>query len=248
MAIFRIAADTFDSHFVSAAKSLNDGRRQILFGWVPTLEGERDGGERVWGGHMAVPRELVPSADGSLAVRLPSEIAAEGDPGAEANPLEGSCEPLCGRWHVTDGRAVGEAVGGVAVLKLPDVSRDFMLSLSVLARGPAAEFGFLLRMTEAGDHGRKAVVERAWNRLALYRWNSWGDPEPMISRPLMIAEGEPVKVHLILQGSIVELFAANRVSLAARLYDPPEGWLGLYVANGLAEFSGLRFHPLEPLS
>ena len=240
--------DAFDSHFVSAAKSLNDGWRQILFGWVPTLEGERDGGGRVWGGHMAAPRELVPLADGSLAVRLPREIAAEGDAASEVNPLEGTCEPLCGRWEVADGRAVGEAVGGVAVLKFPGVPRDFILSLSVLPRGPAAEFGFLLRMTEAGDDGRKAVVERAWSRLALYRWNAWGDPEPVISRPLRVAEGEPVKVHLILHGSILELFAAERVSLAARLYDPPAGWLGLYVANGSAEFFDLRLRPLEPLS
>lgn len=240
--------EAFDSHFVSAAKSLNDGRRQVLFGWVPTLEGERDEGRRVWGGHMAMPRELVPLADGSLAVRLPDEIAKEAGAGAEVNPLQGSCEPLCGRWKVTDEGAVGEAVEGVAVLRLPDVPRDFILSLSVLPRGSVADFGFLLRMTEAGDDGRKAVVERAGNRLALYRWNAWGDPEPLITRPLAVVEDEPIRVHLILHGSILELFAAQRVSLAARLYHPPAGWVGLYVANGSAEFSDLRLRRLEPLS
>ena len=77
--------DTFDSHFLSAAKSLNDGQRQILFGWVPTLEGERDGGGRIWGGHMAAPRELVPLPDGSLAVRLPRELAARRTTTAESD-------------------------------------------------------------------------------------------------------------------------------------------------------------------
>jgi len=239
--------EAFDSHFVSAAKSLNDGRRQILFGWVPTLEGDRDGGKRIWGGHMAAPRELVPLADGSLAVRLPVELATEGDTGAAIDPLQGSCTPLCGRWKVTDEGAVGEALEGVAVLRLSAVPREFILTLSVAPRGAGAEFGFLVRMAEGEDDGAKLVVERAPNRLALYRWVSWGDPEPMITRPLIIRDGQPLRVHLILQGSILEVFAAESVSLAARLYHPPEGWLGLYVANGCAEFSDLRLRPLDPL-
>jgi beta-fructofuranosidase len=59
--------DTFDTEFVAAAKTLFDGGRQILFGWIGTLEGESDFGHRQWGGHMALPRELVPQPDGSLS-------------------------------------------------------------------------------------------------------------------------------------------------------------------------------------
>jgi len=72
---------------------------------------------------------------------------------------------------------------------------------------------------------------------------SCGDVEPMIIHPLTVADGEPVKAHLILLGSIIELLVVQKASLAARLYHPPEGWLTLYVANGPAEFSGLRYLP-----
>jgi hypothetical protein len=93
--------------------------------------------------------------------------------------------------------------------------------------------------------GHKLVVDKS--KIALMRWASWGDVEPKVSRPLSLHVNEPVKVHLIVHGSIVEAFVGDRVSLACRIYEPPQGWLGLYVSNGKAMFRDAMIAPLQPL-
>ena len=241
------APDTLDGPHVRAAKSLSDGRRRLLFGWVPTREDDSDGGRLQWGGHMAVPRVLVPQADGALLPAMPEEIANEGDKDGERRPLEnGELKTLRGRWTIGGGRAEASAPDGVALARI-DAPQDFTLSMKLALDGPVADAGFLVRMSEAGDAGWKIGIERSNGRLALYRWESWGDPEPMISRPMRIEADESLTVHLICHGSIAEVFVDGAASLAARIYSPPEGWLGIWAANGGARIADLCLRPLEPL-
>lgn len=236
--------DTFDTEFVAAAKTLFDGKRQILFGWVGTLEGESDFGARQWGGHMALPRELVPRPDGSLAVKLPEEFEKWQAENSEPLCLD-KCEPLCGNWSLSKTSAVADTTNGASVLRC-DVPADFFLSATVVPYGNAVEFGFLLRMGDGKGH--KIVVDKS--RIALMRWSPWGDVEPRVSRPIRWREGEPLKVHLILHGSIAEIFVGDRTSLACRIYEPKQGWLGFYAANGKVEFHSVKVaqlcstHPL----
>lgn len=119
----------------------------------------------------------------------------------------------------------------------------FFFTVTVIPQGEAVEFGFLLRMSDG--KGCKLIVDR--NRMALMRWSSWGDVEPRLSRPIIWREGETLKVHLIVHGSIFEIFVGNKVSFAGRIYEPKQGWLGLYTANGKAEFYGARISTLQSL-
>ncbi len=233
--------DTFDTEFFAAAKTLFDGKRQILFGWVGTLEGERDSGSRQWGGHMALPRELVPQPDGSLAVKLPCEF--EIWQRENSTPLQfQSCELLCGSWEFGENLAVTNSPNGVAVLRC-NAPVDFFLSTTIVPQGDEVEFGFLLLMNDGKGH--KLVIDR--NRIALMRWSSWGDVEPRLSRPINWRKGELLKVHLIVHGSIVEIFVGDRVSLAGRIYEPPKGWFGFYAANGEVEFHSAKIATLQSL-
>ncbi|MCS7191632.1 MAG: family 43 glycosylhydrolase [Armatimonadetes bacterium] len=231
--------DTFDTEFVAAAKTLFDGKRQILFGWIWTLEGDSDFGARQWGGHMALPRELVPQPDGSLAVKLPEEF--ENWQKENANSLNfQSCETLCGSWQLADDSVTANSLNGVSVLRC-DVPDDFFLSAKVIPKGEAVEFGFLLRMGDGKGH--KIVVDK--NRVALMHWSSWGDVEPRLSRPISWREGELVKIQLIVHGSIAEIFVGDKVSLASRIYEPKRGWLGFYAANGEVSFLNAKISPLS---
>ncbi|MCS7187532.1 MAG: family 43 glycosylhydrolase [Armatimonadetes bacterium] len=233
--------DTFDTEFVAAAKTLFDGKRQILFGWVGTLEGDSDFGARQWGGHMALPRELVPQPDGSLAVKLPEEF--ESWQAENANSLQfRSCEPLCGSWQLENDAATANSPNGVSVLRC-DVPADFFLSVTAIPKGETVEFGFLLRM--GNGKGHKIVIDK--NRVALMRWSSWGDVEPKLSRPINWRDCEPLKIHLIVHGSIVEVFVGDKVSLAGRIYEPKRGWLGIHVANGEVELRSAKISPLPQL-
>lgn len=238
------APDTLDSHQVCAAKSLSDGQRRLLFGWVPTKEGDSDGGARQWGGHMAIPRLLAAQPDGALLPDIPTEFAAIAEGGEAVDPA--TAEPLRGSWALTGEAARVTSADGVALLRL-DVPADFILSAELQLAGDACEAGFLVRMTDSGDAGRKVAIERPTGRLAVYNWQTWGDPEAEMARPLRLGEAEPVRVHIVCHGSILEAFVGGRASLAARLYNPRDGWLGLWVANGSAAFRHLRLAPLDPL-
>ncbi len=214
--------DTLDATEVCAGKSLNDGKRQLLFGWIPTREGDTDNGKRQWGGHMALPRELVPQPDGSLWTRLPTE------------------------FHLTARDAT--LLDVAALLRLPDMPADYQLSLTMTLQGAAAEAGFLVRMNETGEQGRKIGIEPSRLRLAFYDWLPWGDAEPTVTRRLALTPGQPFTVHLVVHGSICEVFVADQASVATRLYAPAEGWLGLYVADGTMRCENLRIKELPKLT
>ncbi|MCS7223420.1 MAG: hypothetical protein NZ959_02500 [Armatimonadetes bacterium] len=233
--------DSLDSEFVAAAKTLFDGNRAILFGWVGTLEGEKDSGPRQWGGHMALPRELSPLQDGGLSVRLSSEW--QNWHLQRSVPLQwAEAENRCGHWSLEDGWAKADDGGGVSVLKW-DESPHFVLSAEVVAQGQGVEFGFLLRMTDG--KGYKLVVDQS--RIALIPWSSWGDGEPKWSRPAFWERGQPIPIFLVLHGSIIEFFLGDRISLTGRIYEPQKGWNALYAANGTVEFQNIRWAPLDPL-
>ena len=190
---------------------------------------------------MALPRELVPQPDGSLSVRLPEEFVKWHLENSSPLHLKG-CKPLCGTCMVEEMGAVANSFNGVSVLRC-EVPDDFFLSATILPQGEAVEFGFLLKMQDGKGH--KLVVDKS--KISLMRWASWGDIEPKVSRPISWSENEHLKVHLIVHGSIVEIFVGDRVSLACRIYDPPSGWLGLYSANGKVRFQDVTVSPLQPL-
>lgn len=233
--------DTFDTEFLAAAKTLFDGKRRILFGWIGTLEGENDFGARQWGGHMALPRELVYKPNGSLSVKLPEEFEIWHAKNSSPLPLK-NCKPVCGNWQFSESGAIARTLNGVSVLQC-DAPPDFFLSTEIVPQGEASEFGFLLRMQDG--KGYKLVLNKS--HIALMNWSSWGDVEPRLSRPVTWKEGERLKVQLIVHGSILEIFVSDTTSLTGRIYKTPSGWFGLYAANGEVEFQNVRFAPLRPL-
>ncbi|MBC7287101.1 MAG: family 43 glycosylhydrolase [Armatimonadetes bacterium] len=241
------APDTLDGPHVRAAKTLWDGARRLLFGWVPTRAGACDDGAWEWGGHMAIPRVLVPQTDGAVLPAMPAEYAAAGDVDREQRPIEsGAVKPLRGMWAFGSQAAEVSAPDGVALARI-DVPANFVATFEVNLGSSAVDAGVLLRMREDGSAGWKVGIEQSNRRLALYRWDAWGDPEPEISRPLRVNPDEPLTVQVVCHGSIAEVFVDGKASLATRAYHPADGWMGLWIANGMARIEGLVIRPIEPL-
>ena len=70
----RPETDTFDGPMASVMKTAPFGPdRRIGVAWVGARKGDRDDGERQWGGNL-VFRELVQRADGTLGTRFPPEL------------------------------------------------------------------------------------------------------------------------------------------------------------------------------
>lgn len=66
-------AGELDGKDLCAAQVAFDGTVPVLFGWIP-LHPARPG-KQAWGGHLALPREVVMMSDGKLGTRLASRPA-----------------------------------------------------------------------------------------------------------------------------------------------------------------------------
>lgn len=234
------AADSFDGPRLYAAKTLSDAEnRRLLFGWVPTREGEKDGGAWEWGGDLATPREIVfAEKDGALTIGCPREVVQGlGPPRVGPNDIGGFMARL-GRWKVADTVLVGESRDGFGYSMLPETGGDFVVEVTITMSGAPTRAGLLIRAGEKLQRGYVLMLEPLYQRLTFRPWQSWGDAEPFVERPLRVVRGEPISFHVMVQGSIIEVLAGGHCCLTCRLYDHTGGQLGLFVENGLAEFSG----------
>lgn len=67
------ADDGFDGRAYYAGRTAFDGRRRVLFGWVPTRIDDEDKNTYLWGGTF-VPHELYQREDGTLGVGPVTEL------------------------------------------------------------------------------------------------------------------------------------------------------------------------------
>lgn len=229
--------ESLDGPRFYAAKTLTDGKRRLLFGWVPTRQGERDGGAWEWGGDLALPRELEQGEDGGLIVRCPQEVSERlGAPLLGRDEI-GAFQAQLGHWMATEEALVGESHDGFGYALCPELEGDFAVRLGVSMDGAPTRAGLVLRADRGLQRGYVLTLEPLWQRMTLRPWQSWGDAEPFVERPLRIVRGEPISLQLVLAGTILEVMADGRCCLTCRLYDHGGGQLGLFVENGLAEFS-----------
>jgi beta-fructofuranosidase len=238
--------ESFDGPRLYAAKTLTDGDRRLLFGWVPTREGERDNGAWEWGGDLATPRQLEISEDGGLTVRCPDEISKQlGRPFIHPDEVAGFQARL-GRWQASDEVVVGESQDGFGYAMFPEIGGDFAADVNITMDSAPTRAGLLIRAGEKLQRGYVLMLEPLYQRLTLRPWQSWGDAEPLVERPLRVVRGDPISFHIMVQGSIIEVLASGHCCLTCRLYDHTGGHLALFVENGLAEFSGFTAWRLSP--
>src|SRR5262249_38676352 len=79
----------------------------------------------------------------------------------------------------------------------------------------------------------RLVYERAAGRLSLDRRQASRDPaadRDVRGSALPFAPGEPLRLHVFLDRSVVEVFANDRVCLSSRIYPTDPAALGLVLA------------------
>lgn len=223
-----------------AAKTLSDGQRRLLLGWIPSQQGERDEGAWEWGGHMGFSRELIARKDGQLAVRCPPEVeAAFSQPVVDPTSLPDH-GALTGKWSLGPGLIRGEAKEGMGLMLIQGAPDDYYLDAEVTVGSAAASAGLLLRVTDSLDAGYSLIIEPAKRRAGFRHWQAWGDPPPHVQRTLEIKPGRPVRCQVFVEETILEAFLNGQVALSARMYNHRRGNLCLLVQNGEARFEGLR--------
>ena len=202
---------------------LDGSGRRIFFDWVREIRGEERERAAGWSGVMTLPRVLGLAADGTLTIEPLPEV-----------------ERL--RYHHRRRQSLAVADGAEAVVA--GVAGDTLELALEIDPGEAAEVGVAVRCSPDGAErtpvtydARAGVIRIDVSRSSLdreivyhrYRTSSNGralmDTLPASERtvtaqeaPFRLAAGEPLKLRLFLDRSVLEVYANGRQCVTQRIY------------------------------
>lgn len=205
-----------------APQSYRDDRgRRIMLGW---LREERPNADLVaagWAGAMSIPRILSARPDGTLG----------SVPAPEMEALRGEHVHLADSAITPDSRDL-----------LGDLRGNCMEIVAEFTGGDAATFGLIVGRSPDGAEETRIVYDRARAHLSVDRTRSSTavTPErPVVGGACPLEEDDTLRLHIFLDGSIVEIFANDRACLTARIYpsQSASGGIDLFARGGEAHLS-----------
>ena len=187
-----------------AAKTLVDARgRRLLWGWIQEEQDVETQKANGWAGLQSVPRVLSLREDSTLGI----------EPAPELRALRR------GHTHFENLELTSSSPG-----LLPGVQGDCLEIVAEILPGDAQEVGFSLRCAPDGSEQAPVVYRQRDGQLSIDRPHS---NLGAVSGPLKLAAGEAVKMHILLDRSVVEVFANGRLALTGRIYPARNDSLGV---------------------
>ncbi|HUT92958.1 MAG TPA: hypothetical protein VMY37_25935 [Thermoguttaceae bacterium] len=239
-------------HF-QAGKTEFDGKRRIIHAYLQRADG--DYAEHVYGGCMALPRELFLDEHGAVGTRLVPEVitacredATDGKGAAVLMPTQN--DPVA----VSQNAITLTAKTGTTALALwKDAPADFLFSAD-LEFASEATLSLLLRGNTHEKHPGRArpnplddsyvlAIDTHARQVTLSRQYAWNRMPAIRTQPLVIPTDRPCKLHLMLHGDVLEAFVDDRISLCARV-QLPTGSLALLARDGQVSLNNLRITQL----
>lgn len=188
-----------DNSFFAPRSLVDDRGRRIMWSWIfdkPGFGQRTDGG---WSGTMSLPRVLSLDKGGRLTMAPPEEI-----------------ERL--RYNAVQPRSM-------TIASDDDVRVDGMGGRSVeidctLESRQAKQFGIRVCCSPDGAEQTSVYYDAVEHKLKVdTTLSSQGDtPRTVESGPLTLRPGEPLKLRVFVDNSVVEVFANNRQAVMRRIY------------------------------
>ncbi len=192
----------YDSGDLFVPKSLFDGQRRLIWGWIRDLEGNRDDGKPQWGGTLCLPREIYPGPSGQLYSRPAAEITAA--------------------FTETALDLASGAEGGACRFDVPD---DYMMQGS-FQLDPEATLTVTMRQQKEDGAGYPLVISPKTQEVTISRaGNRFG-------RGIELDASKPITVQAFVQGAILECFINGKEAFTCRAYDHSTGGLSFAGAGG----------------
>lgn len=200
-----------DTTILYAAKSMFDGKRRVITGWIRDLGGNRDDGKPLFGGDQCVPREVNAGPNGQLFFRPVPEAAAQFNHVAFRSIQH------------PDLNALSSSIA---------TPENYMLECTVQL-DPGAEFAVTMRQSDTpnkdGNTGYRLILHSGRREGEIAGSNF------SYSRKVDIDFTKPVKIQAFVQGSIIECFIQDAYAFSCRAYEHPSGNLKMSVENGRAQ-------------
>ncbi len=212
----RPSREALDGEQWYAAKSLHDDQgRRIAFGWVPDRP-VPPSTEWLWGGDLALPRELYVGADGELAGRLPEPVAA-----ALGAPANWKLASRSRSWFRDGTDLVVDTRTGPArlVVALDGVPESFVVSCTL--DGDFDTAGIVVGDTDGLSCGLAVVVCRPEQVARIVDLSAPAAGRvaysPVAEQRLSAAATGSIDMTVSVRGDIVEAFLGDGTCLTRRL-------------------------------
>jgi beta-fructofuranosidase len=202
-----------------AAKTMLDGDgNRVLWGWITETRPDADLIAAGWAGAMSLPRVLSLSLQNELEMHVAP--AAQRLRGTQTSIPSGATAAV--RQNVLD------------TLRIRDLAAELVLEL----RPPANEFSVHLQAETGEKFASISCASKSGSREL--RVNT-------LAAPLSVSTGSPVRLHLFLDGSVLEVFVNGTTALTARIYQIPSGPLQVRI-DGDVELNSLDAWQMIPIS
>lgn len=219
--------DALDGDLYYAAKTASDGQRRFAFGWLSTRAGQKDNGRFEWGGSL-VCHEIRQAADGSLDVCAPQSVLD-----AFGERLDLKPRPSLGEWDIDGDSMKVDARRGFAALDLGAMPDMCLIEAQIHCPDPTGSCGLLLRADPQLESCYPLRFDPAAGRLI------FGQP-PLMERRLAHFAGKPITLRVLVDGTCMVAYAADRVALSCRMYEHRQGSLMLFASECAARFAQVR--------
>ena len=221
---------------------LDDKGRRIFFGWIREA---RPWEKQGWASVMTLPRLLSLNEDGSLRIEPVPELqslrtkhhrqeAIQLKAGTERNieGVSGACLEL-----KVEIEPRGATEFGVKVRRSPDGEEETVITYSRITEQIKIDL-------------TKSTLDEAVKYPRLTPRDEDGGDRYTHSQeaPFQLAEGEPLKLHIFLDRSVLEVFANSRQCLTQRIYPTRADSRGLSILarGGEATFNSLDVWVVTP--
>lgn len=217
--------EAFDGRAYYAARTAFDGKRRVLFGWVPTKTDLNDMNNYEWGGTF-VPQEIYQRSDKTLGVRPIAEICA-----AFANKQEITSQEL----HTTDTLREKELI--------KNTGEHFYFHAKIKFSSSVSDFSVRLYQNSATDESYEFRFNLDENCLTLdknpcYRWYQMMNKG--LNRPINLQAGKEYDLKIIVDDNILTIYL-DGTALNARVYHKFGHSLSITVTNGALYVEQIEF-------
>jgi beta-fructofuranosidase len=174
--------------------------RRLLLGWL--MEGRSEAAQIAagWSGVVSLPRVLTLAADGTLRQT----------PATELRSLRGD--------HVAYQNTLLSAGHILRVEGIPGTSFELLLEVEP---GSVEQIVLAVGCSPDGAERTEVRYDTARGYLTLDGTRSSRDAEALRAErggPFALVPGEPLRLHIFVDGSVVEVFANERACLSGRIY------------------------------
>lgn len=208
--------DSFDGRAYYAGRTAYDGKRRILFGWVPTRIDNDDKNSYLWGGTF-VPHEIVQMSDGTLSVKPPDTLW---------EAFTNWEDIFCTHMKTIDTKQetvlysnIKNVIAFETVCCFSEGTKAFSI------RFYENEENCFAYEYEFSVNENRVVFQKSPN----YPWYQCFNIG--LERPITLQAGKKYHIHLIIDHDIATLYV-NGVALNARLCDCPGNLLSITVTDG----------------